>query len=255
MTKFQQGHHGARSKIYANKKKEKKGKQLDDADYTKLYGKMGNNNDIGNLRKDLHELHKWSEDWQMFIIIDKGKILHEKKVVIELYQSLVCPHLDYSIQSWRPYLLKDIAAHEKCNTRQQKSFQRYINVYFSRFISVYFKMRIREYFTRCINVYFQGIKCVLPKVNSNVKSDGAVRRKIRDIERDGEDAAEKEREKKKKEEKEKGGNEKKDEKEKSENEKEEKKEKSGNEKNEKKEESGNENKEEKRGNMSRKCYS
>ena len=43
---------------------------------TKIYGKVGNENDVEAAQKDLHELCKWLDDWQMLLKIDKCKTLH-----------------------------------------------------------------------------------------------------------------------------------------------------------------------------------
>jgi len=40
-----------------------------------------------------------------------------KKIILQLYKSLVRPHLDYCIQAWRPHLVKDIEALEKVQRR------------------------------------------------------------------------------------------------------------------------------------------
>ena len=45
------------------------------ADDTKLR-KVGTQDDCEALQKDLHTMHKWSEDWQMLFNIDKCKCLH-----------------------------------------------------------------------------------------------------------------------------------------------------------------------------------
>ena len=46
------------------------------ADDTKLLRKVGTQDDCEALQKDIHTMHKWSEDWQMLFNIDKCKCLH-----------------------------------------------------------------------------------------------------------------------------------------------------------------------------------
>jgi ribonuclease P/MRP protein subunit RPP40 len=139
------------------------------ADDTKLFGKVGSEENCKQLRADLRRLYNWSIDWQMLFNLEKCKIMHfgynnpkntfllgsqildsvkeEKdlgvlitddlkvsnqcvKVVktanqvlgmikrtftfkttdnlLQLYKSLVRPHLEYCMQVWCPYLRKDI---------------------------------------------------------------------------------------------------------------------------------------------------
>jgi len=40
-----------------------------------------------------------------------------KEIILQLYKSLVRPHLDYCIQAWRPYLCKDVEILEKVQRR------------------------------------------------------------------------------------------------------------------------------------------
>lgn len=53
-------------------------------------------------------------------IIKHTYTFQKKKVVVQLYKSLVRPHLGACIQACRPHLQKDMAALEKV---QQKSYQ------------------------------------------------------------------------------------------------------------------------------------
>ena len=46
------------------------------ADDTTLLRKVGTQDDCEALQKDLHTMHKLSEDWQMLFNIDKCKCLH-----------------------------------------------------------------------------------------------------------------------------------------------------------------------------------
>ena len=49
---------------------------LEFADDTKLLRKVGTQDDCEELQKDLHQMYKWSEDWQIMCNIDKYKCLH-----------------------------------------------------------------------------------------------------------------------------------------------------------------------------------
>ena len=46
------------------------------ADDTKLFCKVGTNEDCSSLKSDLRLLYKWSVDWQMLFNLDKCKIMH-----------------------------------------------------------------------------------------------------------------------------------------------------------------------------------
>src|SRR5215469_12935983 len=43
-----------------------------------------------------------------------------KNVILPLYKSLVRPHLEYAVQLWSPYLVKDIAKIERIQKRELK---------------------------------------------------------------------------------------------------------------------------------------
>jgi len=43
--------------------------------------------------------------------------IRDKKVILQLYRSLVRPHLEYSIQAWRPYYQNDIDIIEEVQRR------------------------------------------------------------------------------------------------------------------------------------------
>ena len=49
---------------------------LKSADDTKLFCKVGANEDCSSLKSDLRLLYKWSVDWQMLFSLDKCKIMH-----------------------------------------------------------------------------------------------------------------------------------------------------------------------------------
>src|SRR3989442_548100 len=44
-------------------------------------------------------------------------------MMLALYKSLVRPHLDYCIQAWRPYLIKDVDSIEKVQRRATKMIE------------------------------------------------------------------------------------------------------------------------------------
>ena len=57
---------------------------------------------------------------RMLGIIKKGIENKTKNILLLLYKSMVCPHLEYCVQMWPPHLKKDILALEKVQKRQQK---------------------------------------------------------------------------------------------------------------------------------------
>ena len=50
---------------------------------------------------------------QILGLIKRTVISRKKKVILNLYKTLVRPHLEYCIQAWRPHLVKDIEKLEK----------------------------------------------------------------------------------------------------------------------------------------------
>ena len=50
-------------------------------------------------------------------IINRTLTYKDKRIILQLYKSLVRPHLEYAVQAWNPYLQKDIAILEKVQRR------------------------------------------------------------------------------------------------------------------------------------------
>ncbi|CAM4653692.1 unnamed protein product [Lepidochelys kempii] len=57
---------------------------------------------------------------RMLGIIKKGIENKMENILLPLYKSMVCPHLEYCIQMWSPHLKKDIVALEKVQRRATK---------------------------------------------------------------------------------------------------------------------------------------
>ena len=53
-------------------------------------------------------------------LIRKNITIKEKKLIIPLYKAVVRPHLEYCIQTWRPYRKKDIDMLERIQRRATK---------------------------------------------------------------------------------------------------------------------------------------
>lgn len=53
-------------------------------------------------------------------VINRSIIHKDKKIILQLYKSLVRPHLEYAIQAWNPHLQKDILLLEKVQRRATK---------------------------------------------------------------------------------------------------------------------------------------
>ena len=60
----------------------------------------------------------------------------EKDLIIPLYKTIVRPHLEYSIQAWRPYRKKDIDILERVQMRATKMIQKLRNISY--------EMRLKE---------------------------------------------------------------------------------------------------------------
>jgi len=53
-------------------------------------------------------------------IIKRTFAVRDKSIVLQLYESLVRPHLEYSVQAWRPHFGKDIDLLEGVQRRATK---------------------------------------------------------------------------------------------------------------------------------------
>ena len=53
-------------------------------------------------------------------MIKRSFSVRDKEVILQLYKSLVRPHLEYSIQAWRPHFQKDIDLIEGVQRRATK---------------------------------------------------------------------------------------------------------------------------------------
>lgn len=90
----------------------------------------------------------------------------EKDVILGLYKSLVRPHLEYCVQSWRPHLMKDIKLLEKVQHRATKMITGFQNMSYEERLS---RLRLTTLETRrlrgdLIEVFkimkgFEGLKC------------------------------------------------------------------------------------------------
>ena len=60
---------------------------------------------------------------QILGLIKRTIISRKKKVILNLYKTLVRPHLEYCIQAWRPHLVKDIEKLEEVQRRATKMIE------------------------------------------------------------------------------------------------------------------------------------
>ena len=65
-------------------------------------------------------------------MISRTFTLMSKDVILQLYKSLVRPHLDYCVQAWRPHLQKDIKLLEGVQHRATKMKEGLIGCHMSR---------------------------------------------------------------------------------------------------------------------------
>ena len=62
---------------------------------------------------------------QILGLISRTFVCRERELIVKLYKTLVRPHLDYCIQSWRPYLQKDKDLMEKVQRRATRMISGY----------------------------------------------------------------------------------------------------------------------------------
>ena len=65
-------------------------------------------------------LHPWKTANRILGMIKRTFCYLNREIVLQLYKSLVRPHLEYCIQAWRPHLHKDIDLMEKVQRRATK---------------------------------------------------------------------------------------------------------------------------------------
>ena len=56
----------------------------------------------------------------------------KKKIILNMYKSLVRPHLEYCVQAWRPHLKKDINCLEKVQKRATRMIEGYRGMNYDR---------------------------------------------------------------------------------------------------------------------------
>ena len=57
-------------------------------------------------------------------LIRRNIVYKEKELIISLYKTIVRPHLEYCIHTWRPYRKKDIDIQERVQRRATKLIQK-----------------------------------------------------------------------------------------------------------------------------------
>ena len=60
---------------------------------------------------------------QILGLINRTITCKKKKIILNLYKSLVRPHLEFCIQAWRPHLIKDIERLEKVQRRATRMIE------------------------------------------------------------------------------------------------------------------------------------
>ena len=65
---------------------------------------------------------------QILGLISRTFVSRERKLILTLYKSLVRPHLDYSVQAWRPFLKKDIETLERVQRRATRMVEGLKNI-------------------------------------------------------------------------------------------------------------------------------
>ena len=56
-------------------------------------------------------------------LIERTITYREKQLIVPLYKEIVRPHLEYCIQTWKPYRKKDRDTRKEYNEKQLKVFQ------------------------------------------------------------------------------------------------------------------------------------
>ena len=69
---------------------------------------------------DFQTWQVWSKGNQVLGMIRRNITYKEKSLIVPLYKAIVRPHLEYCIQTWSPYLRKDIDMLEKIQRRATK---------------------------------------------------------------------------------------------------------------------------------------